>query len=683
MNIYVTSTENCSASGTDRVTSAHDSEGARLDVALVCMPIVAVERPSIALGQLQTALSDTGISAHSYYPSLMFLDYLGVEDFVLFDLARVDDCLGDWLFTPVAFPEHQADDTHYIDRLLARNKRLAEKIGDNPHTRLHRIRAMIPEFVNWTVSTVMKENPRIVGATSTFQQHVASLALLRVIHERAPDVITIMGGANCETVMGRATHQRYPWVDYIVSGEADGLIGTLCEGILDEGRSLAAKDMPFGTLGPAHRDEGYPSVAVGDGVPRAVTADMSKVPLPDYSDYFQALSVSLNRNIIHPGLPVETARGCWWGERQHCTFCGLNGGSMKFRSKPADVVLRDFKTLSDKYGFARFEAVDNIMDADFLNTVVPALEGLDYDVFYETKANLKPHEVEALGRSGIRWIQPGIENLDTRVLKLMRKGVTAWNNIRLLRSCRQYGVHVSWSILCGFPGEDDNWYAEMAEHIPALAHFQPSGFAMLRFDRYSPYFDDAAEHGLNLVPSELYSYVYPHTDEELAEQVYFFEDTVLGDRGRGLINSDATYGPGLESVRARLREWHDAWKGEPPLVEQTDDGNVVTVTDTRPAAVAAEHRIDGVGRAALLGAADAPPRYRLIADLKTAGYAEPEIEAALDELNTRMLTLEIDGRVISLTLEGPHTPLAPAWRFPGGFLNTNAPHRKTESSAAA
>ena len=30
---------------------------------------------------------------------------------------------------------------------------------------------------------------------------------------------------------------------------------------------------------------------------------------------------------------VETSRGCWWGERSHCTFCGLNGMGMTYRSK--------------------------------------------------------------------------------------------------------------------------------------------------------------------------------------------------------------------------------------------------------------------------------------------------------------------------------------------------------------
>ena len=33
---------------------------------------------------------------------------------------------------------------------------------------------------------------------------------------------------------------------------------------------------------------------------------------------------------MSPTLLIETSRGCWWGERNHCTFCGLNGSSMSF-----------------------------------------------------------------------------------------------------------------------------------------------------------------------------------------------------------------------------------------------------------------------------------------------------------------------------------------------------------------
>lgn len=659
------------------------ADAKNVDVAFVCMPHAAVMRPSIGLGQLQASLAGAGIESQSLFPNLMFLDYVGIEDHVLFELARVEDCLGDWIFSQIAFPDFEADDTRYIDRLLQRNPKLADALGEDAHARLFKLRALMPGFIDWVANTVLESNPRIVGATSTFQQHVASLALLRRIRERAPGVITMMGGANCETVMGRATHRQFEWVDFVVSGEADGLIVPLCENILKDGRELSPEQMPFGVLGPRHREHGYPTTPNGDGIPRATTGDINNVPLPLYNDYFAALSNTINRNRILPGLSIETARGCWWGERQHCLFCGLNGGSMEFRAKSADAVIEDMETLKARHGFARFEAVDNIMASSFLDTLVPAIKGRDYNVFYETKANLKPEEVKALSESGIRWIQPGIENLDTRMLKLMRKGVTAWNNIRLLRSCRQYGVRLSWTILCGFPGEDDDWFTEMAEILPALAHLQPGGMAMLRFDRYSPYFDQAETYNLNLRPSELYEFVYPGSEEDLAEQVYFFEDRDLQDRGRSMTIREETERPGLNAVRQGVREWLDAWSEVEPTLEMNDDGQVLTIADTRPIATSSEYNIDGLARQVLLEAYDAPPRHRLIDSLVQSGATDAECEAALAELLQKHLVLEIDGRIIALPVQTPVTPLAALHDFPGGILDRRPPRAASTKPKAA
>jgi ribosomal peptide maturation radical SAM protein 1 len=659
------------------------ADAKNVDVAFVCLPHAEVMRPSIGLGQLQASLTSAGIESKSLFPNLMFLDYVGIEDHGLFELARVEDCLGDWIFSQIAFPDFEADDTRYIDRLLQRNPKLADALGEDAHARLHKLRALMPSFIDWVANTILETNPRIVGSTSTFQQHVASLALLRRIRERAPDMITMMGGANCETVMGRATHRQFEWVDFVVSGEADGLIVPLCENIMKDGRKLSPEQIPFGVLGPVHREIGYPSTPNGDGTPRATTGDINAVPLPLYDDYFEALSNTINRNRILPGLSIETARGCWWGERQHCLFCGLNGGSMEFRAKSADAVIADMETLKARHGFARFEAVDNIMASSFLDTLVPAIKGRGYNIFYETKANLKPEEVKALSESGIRWIQPGIENLDTRMLKLMRKGVTAWNNVRLLRSCRQYGVRAFWSILCGFPGEDDDWFTEMAEILPALAHLQPGGMSMLRFDRYSPYFDQAETYNLNLRPSELYQFVYPGSEEELAEQVYFFEDRDMQDRGRSMTIREETERPGLNAVRQGMREWIDTWSEVAPTLEMNDDGQVLTIADTRPIATSSEHNIDGLVRQVLLESYDAPPRQRLVNSLVKSGATESDCEVALADLLQKHLVLEIDGRVIALPVQTPVTSLPSHNDFPGGILDCRAPRAASIKPIAA
>ena len=72
-------------------------------------------------------------------------------------------------------------------------------------------------------------------------------------------------------------------------------------------------------------------------------------------------------------LPAQSARGCWWGERRHCTFCGLNGSTMAYRSKSPDRLRRELAELSARRGTLRFYFVDNILDRRYIEEFLPAL----------------------------------------------------------------------------------------------------------------------------------------------------------------------------------------------------------------------------------------------------------------------------------------------------------------------
>jgi ribosomal peptide maturation radical SAM protein 1 len=661
------------------------TDEAGCDVLFVSMPMVSIERPSLGLGELTACLKQAGLSVRSRYANIMFLDYVGLEDYALLNLPRIEDSLTDWLFAGVAFPYFAPDHAHYLRRLRERNTRYADKLDAAGDARLLALRGAMAGFVDWVVDSILAERPRIVGASSTFQQHVASLALLRRLRERAPDIVTMMGGANCETMMGRTTHRHFPWVDFVVSGEADGLIAPLCRAVLEHGRDLPADALPYGVLAPVHRIAGYPVTPAGDGVPRAQTDDMTTVPAPDYDDYFAELSRSLFRHRVRPGIPFESARGCWWGERRHCTFCGLNGGGMAFRAKPAGQVLGELDALAARYNASGFEAVDNIMASDYLDTLAPALtdSARGYALFYETKANLRPADVARLAAAGIRWIQPGIENLHTEVLKLMRKGVTGWNNVRLLRSARQHGVRISWSLLTGFPGEEDSWYHEMADWLPALAHFQPGGIVKLRYDRYSPYFNEAAQYGLDLIPSELYPFVYPLDDDALADQVYFFEDRNDTDRRVNLSVGGTPVRPGIARVREAALAWRDLWaSGSPPTLEIEAAPGGWRIRDTRPVATAGE-RLLGDDEATLLFATeDAPPLHRLRENPACRDWSAARFDAALATLRSHRYVLDIDGRCIGLALRAPVAALPLGHQFPGGLFDASLPPRPARAEAA-
>jgi hypothetical protein len=78
----------------------------------------------------------------------------------------------------------------------------------------------------------------------------------------------------------------------------------------------------------------------------------------------------------------------------------------------------------------------------------------------------------------------------------MEKGVTALQNICLLRNSAELGLRPLWSILHGFPGEGPKNYQRMADIIPMLEHLVPPySCTPIRLDRFRPYFERAVDLG--------------------------------------------------------------------------------------------------------------------------------------------------------------------------------------------
>ena len=87
-----------------------------------------------------------------------------------------------------------------------------------------------------------------------------------------------------------------------------------------------------------------------------------------------------------------------------------------------------------------------------------ARDGPRITAYYELKANITLRADDRLSRAGIKKIQPGIESLDTEVLKLMRKGCTMLQNVQTLKLAAENGLFVEWNLLHGFPGETAESY---------------------------------------------------------------------------------------------------------------------------------------------------------------------------------------------------------------------------------
>lgn len=665
-------------------------------VCLVSMPYAGITRPSMALGLLKAMLARDGLRAVVANANLWFADQVGLELYQLCSMhAPITFLMGEWTFAAAAFPGASHRDEQYLRHLAAVSAEVPLRNAGDPQAltaKMRELRAAATRFVDEAARRVLATGARVVGCTSTFEQHVASLALLRRVRELDPDVITMMGGANCETVMGETTHRCFPWVDYVVSGEADGVIAGLCRLALTRGRDVGRGDLPPGVLGPDHRRRrALPVIAASDGdsrrprqraaVPRALFRDLDNLPVPAYEDYFTDLAASPNRAAIRPGLPAETSRGCWWGNVHQCTFCGLNGSSLGYRSKSPGRAVDEFRALEERHGISHFEVVDNILDMGYFSTVLPALaaDGKARHMFYEIKANLSRKHVEALVAAGITWVQPGIESLHSEVLTLMDKGVRAWQNIQLLKWSRELGLRLSWSLLWGFPGEQDEWYGEVARFIPLLEHLQaPGGLARLRYDRYSVYHQQAEQGGLSLQPIPAMSYVYPD-GTDLDGLAYFFTIDTAGD-GPVLAASaigNLPHRPGVKAMREAAFRWRDAFAAASrPILSVTDRDGILRFVDTRECAIAHRFTLADLDRAVYL-ATDRAPRAERIADAATQEHGVTatggQVAASVRKLVAAGLVLPVDGRLISLAIPGVLPDLPADDQFPGGYVDMTKP----------
>jgi len=169
----------------------------------------------------------------------------------------------------------------------------------------------------------------------------------------------------------------------------------------------------------------------------------------------------------------------------------------------------------------------------------------------------------------------------------MRKGSSAFNNIRFLQQCVKYSVRPGWNLLIGFPGEEEVVYRKYVADLPLLHHLPPpNGVFPVRFDRYSPYFMQFEKYDLDLHPLDYYFFNYSLGEDALSKIAYYFSDH----------NYEAEYiantGKWIGRLQEKVENWRSQWTnvnaGIFPKLFFSNEGQNDIVIDTRSSV---EHRL--------------------------------------------------------------------------------------------
>ena len=486
----------------------------KAQVALLNMPFSYSKYPSIQLGTLSALLKSKNIPVDCHHLNVRFAHKIGVPTYET--ICEKRGLFGEWIFSYLLFRDNPKR-AEYPRLFKPVFEQVTKESGYPASFFEDMAERTAPQFLTWALTAIDWGQYKIVGFTSTFDQNVASLTMAKLIKDLYPDVTIVFGGANYDGEMGLEYFRAFPFIDHVVVGEGEETFPALVRTIL-EGRGHS---VPNGvTYRQGHQIRFTPNTSL--------FRDFTNTGPPDYDDYYHLLAElgeaaqGLDRILLYEG-----SRGCWWGEKHHCTFCGLNAQSMKFRAKSPEQVAQEMTYLSHRYDTARFRLVDNIIDMKYIDNLFGqfAADHCDLDIFIETKSNLHKSQIRTLATGGVKCMQPGLESLSLRQLRAMDKGVTPMQNIICLKWSSYYHIAVSWNILLGFPGETNDDYRSQIKLLPSLFHLQPPE-ATGRFwlQRFSPYYTRPHEYGIRITgPGMAYEYIYDARQVDLNKIAYDFE----------------------------------------------------------------------------------------------------------------------------------------------------------------
>jgi ribosomal peptide maturation radical SAM protein 1 len=534
------------------------------DVLLVVPPFASIDRPSYGLHLLKALAEQEGFRAEILYANILFAREIGEKLYTAICYGSTGQLNGEKVFARAAFGASH------------RRRELSERPPRAPSSDTDIVEApadLDSRAIAWSealAAAIARLDYPIVGCNIMFEQTTATIALCQRLKQLKPETVLIAGGSLCEGPMARGLAALTDSIDHLFSGESER---TFLE-FLRARREGASR--------PGRIIEGEPCV------------DLEALPQVDYTSYFAQFesflpdAAILREKLIW--LPYEGSRGCWWGQKHHCTFCGINGTGMVFRQKSADKVCRDLADYKQRYAAHNVLMLDNIMPHKYFQDLLPMLKERDFgfNIFYEQKANLTFRRMRALQEAGVSLIQPGIEALSDNMLRLMKKGVQARQNIAALRFARSLDVSVTWNLLYGFPGDGEADYQATIDLIPLLAHLNPpTGTSHLSIDRFSPYHDSPEAYGITAVrPMQTYFEVFPaHAD--LENIAYHFE---------GDYETAARRDTGLVVAMDRVVEqWQKCWSGSeivPTLGVRRLADDAFVIADTRKCATKEFHIVD-------------------------------------------------------------------------------------------
>ena len=287
---------------------------------------------------------------------------------------------------------------------------------------------------------ILSLNPASIGFSTWCDSFPHSLSIAEAVKAINPSIPVIFGGPQA-SIMADETMNKFPFVDFILQGEADHSLPLLVSRIfagqhegLDDINGLAYRIPVSGEIIINHQAD--------------LIEEMDELPIPAYENIIQKSK-----------LRIDAGRGCPY----KCTYCSTNEFfSRKYRVKTADRLLAEMKYCKDKLGISSMGISHDMftLNKKFVEEFSKKLTGLNHtiDAPYNWTCSARTDCVSGellnqMRESGCKAIFFGIETGSVPMQKRIRKNLDLDEALRMVRHSTELGIVTIVSYMAGFPGE--------------------------------------------------------------------------------------------------------------------------------------------------------------------------------------------------------------------------------------
>lgn len=316
-------------------------------------------------------------------------------------------------------------------------------ILDLKYGRLSAARNLYRECADAILST----SPDVVGFSTQCSTSPSSVNIAKLVKELRPQVINLFGGHDV-SFLAQQYLEAFPFIDYVLAGEAELTVPMLAEVILGQ---TSPVDVP----GLGFRLNGKPIFNTSQR--RIDNLDTLRAPsyhlVNDLKDYFHVSR--------RPTILVDSGRGCAFS----CEFCQttlLNGSKVRYRSVSS--LVEELKSYKSLYGDYEAYFVHDLFTArrSFVEELCGRLIEENLDLSWQCRCRLDQVDSQLLklmSRAGCRMLLYGVESGSEKTLavinKRYRSGV-AKEIVQRVGWTVDAGIFPSLSMVIGIPEETAN-----------------------------------------------------------------------------------------------------------------------------------------------------------------------------------------------------------------------------------